>query len=70
MLGGYAEEAGARSSIRARGGGAVAVLRGRRLGALGASPSALPAREYRTTVDAPRGECGVTSCEAEARAKT
>lgn len=34
MLGGYAEEAGARSSIRARGGGAVAVLRGRRLGAL------------------------------------
>lgn len=30
MLGGYAEEAGARSSIRARGGGAVAVLRGRR----------------------------------------
>ena len=50
MLGGYAEEAGARSSIRARGGGAVAVLRGRRSAA---TPTRLRARiEY----DAPRGE--------------
>ena len=67
MLGGYAEEAGARSSIRARGGGAVAVLRGRRSAATPRDPYAPYARESNTTRHA---VTGVTSCEAEARAKT
>ena len=61
MLGGYAEEAGARSSIRARGGGAVA---GATLGGYAYAPYA---RESNTTRHAVNG---VTSCEAEARAKT
>ena len=66
MLGGYAEEAGARSSIRARGGGAVAVLRGRRSAATPTRGFGY-ARESNTTRHAVNG---VTSCEAEARAKT
>ena len=49
MLGGYAEEAGARSSIRARGGGAVAVLRGRRSAATPDAPGTRANRIRRAT---------------------